>query len=758
MQEDRVDTSQIQFYLNKMFGRRKGFVAMTYGHNPRTTKPRFAPGDMRQKFYQWPDQYDDLLEDVDTLANAEQSRQDNVEMFICPALRATPSRRKGTAAPLMWVWADLDGEPSPSELERVNALGAMTVLSGTPGHRHVYLPLERPVTARTHSALCRALRAAINKDRQIADDKIAENDLLRLPGTLNWKTLEPRWVWTRSAGRSAKPAVWYAGQLEAMTQTPFEKFLDEATQSTQPTSPDQSTPDVPEDTPAPKLKSLPKPVREAFRNTERKTEGERSQSLYLLVAACKENGVSRVDTHALARTYPPATDKWTWWQISNDVDRIWRKVKPTRKTRDDTTPSTDHTGSDHLDHTSPEQSDHYIPGEDTGEDQPELMFRSWRTILRRVASQPKPRFLFGGIIVEGDYGIISGLDKIGKSFVMGDAAVSLASGTPWMDKFEVDEPRPVIMCVGEGGERKLVRRLSAIAAHKGLSEADNASLPMTFLMGVPSISDEDHMNELEQAVRRIQPGLVIIDPFYLAAAGINLSQINEVGSALAPLQGIVQRHNSALIISHHWNKTGTGDAHSRVSGSGLTAWGRFLISISVESERTEPHTRRTSVTQRWHIKGDEVMTEEFDVEREVWTDDPEDLTSKMHYRLSLLESAETERTKPWRHPPTAEKISSYLEEHPGGAGIRAILKDTRTNQRTAYTVLGELMLHGFVTRDAAPDDKHSRAPYVLVKPFTRDLLDDDNRYYPDGAPSVRPRELDMSAADRPRYRRSRSGR
>lgn len=737
MQEDRINTDQVEFYLRKIYADREGYVAVTYGHNPRTTKPRFAPGDMRQKFYSWPDEFDKLIEDVDSVLNSSDTRSENTEVFVAPSLRSTPSRKKGTNAPLHWVWADLDGTPSQSEMERVNALGAMTILSGTEGHRHVYLPLAKPVTPTTHEALCRALRAAINKDRKIADDKIAENDLLRLPGTLNWKTTNPNWVWLKSAGRQSRPAQWYADQLSSMTSIPFDQFIaearDSATRSTSPTD----TPDVPEDHPAPSIRSLPRPVRDAFRSTEHRTAGERSAALYHLVAMCKENGVSRADTHALCRTYPPAMDKWAWWQISNDVDRVWRKIKATQKTKQ-------------------EQVEDQFSIEDTGDNQPVLMFHRWADIRERVKHAPTPQFLFNGIIVEGDYGVISALDKVGKSFIMGDAAVSCASGTPWMDKFETRTAQPVIMCVGEGGERKLTRRLEAIARHKDLSDREIDAMDMHFQMGVPSINDEDHLTELEEAVRRIKPGLVIIDPFYLAAAGINLSQINEVGASLAPLQAIVQRYNSALIISHHWNKTGTGDAHSRVSGSGLTAWGRFLISVSLESDRADPVTRRTTVTQRWHIKGDEVMTEQFDVERAVWVDDPEDLSSTMYYDLSLPDSADTERTKPIANAPTMAKISSYLEDYPGGAGVRAIMRDTHTAQGTAYKALEQLVLHGFVTRDARAGD---RAPYVLVRPFTRDLLDADGRLdgLNDPPPSnhtpgiAQPRTLDMT--DRPRSRR-----
>jgi hypothetical protein len=89
------------------------------------------------------------------------------------------ARREGEAVTHQLVHNDVDGDPN---LDKVRAIGGFVVASGTPGHVHVYVPLTEPVPAHWHRALCEGLRDYLG-----GDDKIADNDLLRPPGTLNHK-------------------------------------------------------------------------------------------------------------------------------------------------------------------------------------------------------------------------------------------------------------------------------------------------------------------------------------------------------------------------------------------------------------------------------------------------------------------------------------------------------------------------------------------------------------------------------------------
>jgi hypothetical protein len=730
MIDDRFsEIQQAEAFLERLFGNRKGYVSMAFGHNPRMNKPRFAKGDFRSGHYAWPEERDQLIGDVDDLLNSPETKHENIEVFINPALRKEPNRKIGTAAPLKWIWCDVDHTPTKDEIERMNALGAMTVLSGTNGNRHVYIELEKPVTLVAHRALERLLARALN-----APDKISENDLLRLPGTWNWKSHEPQQVWLKSIGlttRRPRSLKSLYGMLESMSGLDYDELKAQAKEELQ--QYEETTGHVDPRHKAPSIAKMPELVRKAY--LYKPAPGKRNDAIFNLVAACKENGLSRDDTHALLWTYSPAVSKWsTPHRISNDVDRIWRKV---------------HAEEPEVVHDQ----------EDDGTEQPSLKFHRLSDLADRVDKAPKPEFLFKDIIVQGDYGILSAQDKAGKSFAMADAGVSAASGTAWMNRFDTITQGAVIMCLGEGSERKQVRRLRAIGEHKGLSQEETDNLPIYILLGVPQVREDAHLTDLENMMRDVKPVLLIIDPFYLAAAGIDFSKLADVGQALQGIQIICQRYNCSLMLSHHWNKTGNGDPHSRTSGVGLTAWGRFLISVELPNQdfSPDPETGRTSVLQRWHIKGDEVLTESFDVKRTVWAEDQSDLTSPMHYELHLPDYRETEKQRPLQYQSAMEKVSEVLSDNLDGLTSKQINLELpkKVPVNTLKTVLDQLVVHEYVS---ASD---SRTPtYYHLKSFSRKTASTPTIPKQRRRGELREataRDVDMSKAVRPRRRKTSSG-
>jgi hypothetical protein len=139
-----------------------------------------------------------------------------------------------------------------------------------------------------------------------------------------------------------------------------------------------------------------------------------------------------------------------------------------------------------------------------------------------------------------------------------------------------------------------------------------------------------------QEIERHQPVLVIIDPLYLAAGGARGSDLYEMGALLEGVQVVCQQHGSALIIAHHWNKTGEGRGAKRMSGAGPDAWGRFLISAAVVRSDTDPDSLCSSVILDIDFQGDEIAEQQTRIRRKVWTDDPNDLSSPMHYEVTVM--------------------------------------------------------------------------------------------------------------------------
>lgn len=149
---------------------------------------------------------------LDSLASSAvaTATQRDADVYACPYPLGISSRKKGTSVVRRYIHADIDG---PTNLVRVRGLGAFAVASGsstedTP-HAHVYVRLSRSVSAEEQRALCKGLGHHVG-GRHADTSKVNDNDVLRVPGTLNHKTTPPR------------PVFWLVHPDDARTWEPEE--------------------------------------------------------------------------------------------------------------------------------------------------------------------------------------------------------------------------------------------------------------------------------------------------------------------------------------------------------------------------------------------------------------------------------------------------------------------------------------------------------------------------------------------------------
>jgi hypothetical protein len=302
---------------------------------------------------------------------------------------------------------------------------------------------------------------------------------------------------------------------------------------------------------------------------------------------------------------------------------------------------------------------------------PCLQFHDVADLATEVDAAGEPRYLLRPVWAEDDYGVLGAVDKAGKSWMAADAAVSIASATRWLGIFDVDAPGPVLLFVGEGGRRKIVRRMRAICSERGL-KLEQLAHPVRVCLRVPHLTDAVAMSAMEQEIAATRPALVIIDPLYLAARGARGSDLYDMGAHLEEAQAIAQRHGAALMVVTHWNQTGKGTGAIRFSGAGPSAWGRVLISAAVVSRHTDSSTKRTSVVLDLVIQGDEVPDQTVRIRREVWSEDPDDLTAVLHYEVTPVETgaARDPRTSGLR--PSAGRVLHVLERDGSQLTVRQI--------------------------------------------------------------------------------------
>lgn len=338
-----------------------------------------------------------------------------------------------------------------------------------------------------------------------------------------------------------------------------------------------------------------------------------------------------------------------------------------------------------------------------------LDFHTVAELRARVRARGPRQWLVRGVIVAGDYGVHGAEPKAQKTWNTTDLAVAVASGTPWLGLLPVDQPGPVLMFVGEGGEGNTLRRIDAAAAERGLNADD---LPIEICARAPHLTDDGHLAQLEDRIADRRPALVTIDPLYLSAGGAKMSDLYAMGDVLGRPQRICQSLGAALFVVTHFNrKEGTGAR--RFTGAGPAEWGRFLIAAAVKSKNAGQHPGGSSVVTELEITGGEIPDHTIRVHRQVWADDPDDLDSPLHTSTSATR-AEDDVT-PEGDPladltPAARKVVAALAQI-GGSGTTRAIGDaiaaehgTGLKRETISRSLSQLKAGGLVI-DAEADDE-----------------------------------------------------
>jgi hypothetical protein len=266
-----------------------------------------------------------------------------------------------------------------------------------------------------------------------------------------------------------------------------------------------------------------------------------------------------------------------------------------------------------------------------------LVVEDLADVLARVDAAGPPAWLVEGLWPRDAYGVFAAEDKAGKTWATLDLALSVAAGHPWLGHFACPPAGRVLVFLGEGGERATVRRLRAIAAHKGVDLAELAAHGLVRLcFRVPKLTSGAELAAVGAELADRPAALVVLDPLYLAVGtGGAGADLYAMGAILSGIQGVCQHAGAALVVVTHWNKTGEGRGARRITGVGPGAWGRVLASAGVAHRASGPDGTST-VVLAVEVTGGEIPDLRFRVRRQVRADDPADLASPLHYAVEVL--------------------------------------------------------------------------------------------------------------------------
>jgi hypothetical protein len=184
--------------------------------------------------------------------------------------------------------------------------------------------------------------------------------------------------------------------------------------------------------------------------------------------------------------------------------------------------------------------------------------------------EPDHQWLVRGLWSDQAVGVVGGTPKSCKTWLGLDLAVSVASATPCLDRFDVQRPGRVIVYLAEDSPHTVRQRLEGIARHRGL---DLEGLDL-FVVDAPALrlDDLDDRRRLQATIDRHRPAMLLLDPL------VRLHRMDENSSAdisriLGFLRALQRRFALAVVLVHHMAKRGHAQLGQALRGSGdIHAW------------------------------------------------------------------------------------------------------------------------------------------------------------------------------------------
>ncbi len=172
--------------------------------------------------------------------------------------------------------------------------------------------------------------------------------------------------------------------------------------------------------------------------------------------------------------------------------------------------------------------------------------------------------------------IIGAPFKTCKSLVGIDAAISIATGLPFLGSFTVPAPMSVVYFSGEGGPCVAQEYGRRIAASKGIALSDATQLNWCF--SVPRLESLDDLDAFAKVLDDTGAEIPVIDNLMLAMSGDDAGNVFKMGAILGNVIRICsERHVTPVFIHHFKRSRATADPFAPGELSDLTQAGAAEI-------------------------------------------------------------------------------------------------------------------------------------------------------------------------------------
>lgn len=180
--------------------------------------------------------------------------------------------------------------------------------------------------------------------------------------------------------------------------------------------------------------------------------------------------------------------------------------------------------------------------------------------------------LIDGYLRRGETAIVNSASKAGKSHFIGNLALCVATGRPWLGQ-QTQQGR-VLLMDNELHGSDLAYRLRSIADAMQICDHElDESLEVLLLRG--RLADVLAISERLQSLDPDTYSMVVIDALYrIFPSGMNENDNNAVTGVFNRIDAIAERLNAGIVLVHHASKGHQGDKLAIDLGSGAGALAR----------------------------------------------------------------------------------------------------------------------------------------------------------------------------------------
>ena len=201
-----------------------------------------------------------------------------------------------------------------------------------------------------------------------------------------------------------------------------------------------------------------------------------------------------------------------------------------------------------------------------------------------IALSPEgARWLVRDVWARAAVGIIGGAPKCCKSWLGLDLAISVASGTPCLDRFEVEHKGPALVYLAEDALPTVRARIEALCRHRGL---DIAALDLHVIAApVLRLDLEVDQQRLRDAISDLDPHILVLDPL-VRLHRLDENSASDISRLLGFLRELQRAFDLAVVLVHHASKKHRAQPGQTLRGSSdLHAFGDSNAYLARDGDR-----------------------------------------------------------------------------------------------------------------------------------------------------------------------------